>query len=376
MGALSGSAAVCLRRRTIADAAPNRRGSLSRPTLALALLLRMAPYPDYPIPPDEEQRLRDLERYGVIGTASDEHLERLVHLAASIFQTPIAVISLVDADRQWFLSQQGLSVQETPREMAFCAHAITGDDLFVIPDACADERFATNPLVLNAPHVRFYAGAPLRTNHGHNLGTFCVIDSQARPPLDANQRQQLRWLGELVMRELELRRLTQLCPITGLPNRRTFLQIGQREFERCRQEGIELSLLCFDLDNFRQINIRWGHQAGDGVLVDLCRLSTALLREQDYAGQIGDGDYALLLVGMPPGQAVALSERLRADVAAMKGVHSRSDFQLHVSGGVTALGSHDRSFLDLLQRADQAMHLAKSNGRNQVACLLDGVRAD
>jgi diguanylate cyclase (GGDEF)-like protein len=344
--------------------------------LALALLFRMAPYPEFPIPRDEEQRLRDLERYGVIGTASDEHLERLVHLAASIFQTPISVISLVDADRQWFLSQQGLSVQETPREMAFCAHAIAGDDLFVIPDACADERFANNPLVLNEPHVRFYAGAPLRTNHGHNLGTFCVIDSQARPPLDPNQRQQLRWLGELVMRELELRRLTQLCPTTGLPNRRTFLQIGQREFERCRQEGLELSLLCFDLDNFRQINIRWGHEAGDTVLVDLCRLSTALLREQDYAGQIGDGEYALLLVGMPAGQAVALSERLRANVAAMKGVHSRSDFQLHVSGGVTALSSHDRSFLDLLQRADQAMHLAKSNGRNQVACLFDGVRTD
>ena len=106
----------------------------------MALVFPMAPYPDYPIPRDEELRLRDLERFGLIGTASDEHLDRLVKLAASIFQTPIAVISLVDADRQWFLSQQGLTVRETPREMAFCAHAIAGDDLFVIPDATADER--------------------------------------------------------------------------------------------------------------------------------------------------------------------------------------------------------------------------------------------
>ncbi len=339
----------------------------------MALPLCMAPYPDYPIPCDEEQRLRDLERYGIIGTPSDEHLERLVQLAASIFQTPIAVISLVDADRQWFLSQQGLTVKETPREMAFCAHAIAGDDLFVIPDALADERFANNPLVLNDPHVRFYAGAPLRSSLGHNLGSFCVIDSQPRPPLDDTQRQQLCWLGELVMRELELRRLAHLCPTTGLPTRRAFLQIGQREFERCRQEGKELSLLCFDLDNFRQINIRWGHQAGDAVLLDLCRLSTGLLREQDYAGHIGDGEYALLLVGMPASEALDLAERLRAAVAAMQGVHSRSDFQLHISGGVSALGRGDGSFLDLLQRADQAMHLAKSNGRNQIACLFNGV---
>jgi diguanylate cyclase (GGDEF)-like protein len=333
----------------------------------------MAPYPDYPIPRDEEQRLRDLERYGVIGTASDEHLERLVHLAASIFQTPIAVISLVEADRQWFLSQQGLTVTETPREMAFCAHAIAGDELFVIPDATRDERFANNPLVRNEPHVRFYAGAPLRSNLGHNLGTFCVIDSQPRPPLDATQRQQLRWLGELVMRELELRRLATFCPTTGLPTRRAFLQIGEREYERCREEGKDLSLLCFDLDNFRQINIRWGHQAGDGVLLDLCRLSTAMLREQDYAGHIGDGEFALLLVGMPAAEALDMAERLRAAVAAMQGVHTRSDFQLHISGGVTALGSSDRCFLDLLKRADQAMHLAKSNGRNQIACLFSGV---
>ncbi|MEB3199017.1 MAG: sensor domain-containing diguanylate cyclase [Synechococcaceae cyanobacterium] len=326
-------------------------------------------YPDYPIPVDEEQRLRDLERYGIIGLASDQHFERIVNLAASIFHTPIAVISLVEANRQWFLSQQGLEVQETPRDRAFCAHAIAGDDLFVIPDALNDERFATNPLVLGDPHVRFYAGAPLRSSHGHNLGSFCVIDRQPRPTLDESQRCQLRWLGELVMRELELRRLAHLCPITGLPTRHAFLSIGQREFNRARQDHQDLSLLCFDLDNFNQINIRWGHHAGDALLQDLSRLSRGFLREQDYAGRIGDGQFGLLLVGMNSSDALVLAEQLRSAVGQMHGVHSRSEFQLHISGGLTALTPRDDSFLQLLSRADQALQLAKGNGRNQIACL-------
>lgn len=326
-------------------------------------------YPDYPIPVDEDQRLRDLERYGVIGMASDQHFERLVNLAASIFHTPIAVISLVEADRQWFLSHRGLEVKQTPREMAFCAHAIAGDDLFVIPDALSDERFATNPLVLAEPHIRFYAGAPLRSSHGHNLGSFCVIDRQPRPTLDDSQRRQLRWLGELVMRELELRRLAHLCPVTGLPTRQAFLEIGQREFGRARQQNQELSLLCFDIDNFNQINLRWGHHAGDALLQDLCRLCRGFLREMDFAGRIGDGQFALLLVGMDPAQALALAEQLRGAVSRMQGVHSRSDFQLHISGGLTVLAPADDSFTALLLRADQAMQLAKGNGRNQIACL-------
>jgi hypothetical protein len=131
----------------------------------------------------EEQRLRELERYGVIGSASDEHFDRIVSLAASILHTPMAAISLVEADRQWFLAHQGLQVSETPREMAFCAHAIAGDGVLVVPDASTDERFRTNPLVVSEPHIRFYAGAPLQTPAGHNLGTLCLLDHQPRQPV-------------------------------------------------------------------------------------------------------------------------------------------------------------------------------------------------
>jgi diguanylate cyclase (GGDEF)-like protein len=332
----------------------------------------VAPYPAYPIPADEEQRLRDLERHGVIGLASDEHFDRIVELASSIFQAPMSLISLVEKDRQWFLTRKGLDATETPRTMAFCAHAIAANGVLVVPDARVDERFSTNPLVIDEPHVRFYAGAPLRSPDGHNLGTLCVIDQQPRQP-SSEQIHQLQLLSELVMREIELRRIAMLCPITGLPLRQTFLAIGNREYKRARLESQPLSLLCFDIDNLRQVNSRWGHPAGDKLLQDLVNLSRTYLREVDFAARLGDGEFALLLVGMDHDQAMALADNLRQAVAAIPGVYSHTDFQLHISGGLTSLGSADHSFAELMQRAAKALELAKSNGRNQIASLFHGL---
>ena len=332
----------------------------------------MVAYPAYPIPADEEQRLRDLERHGVIGIQSDVHFERIVELARSILHTPIAVISLVEAERQWFLSHRGLDACETPRDQAFCAHAIAAEAPLVVPDALLDERFATNPLVTGAPHIRFYAGAPLRSLEGHNIGTLCVIDQVPHDP-SPEQIQQLQLLADLVMREIELRRLASLCPITGLPTRFRFMAIGTREFERARSGGYPLSLLLLDVDNLRQVNSRWGHEVGDRLLADLVQLGRSFLREQDYAARLGDSEFALLLVNRAPEAAIAGAEDLRHAARAMVGVWNRSDWHLHLSGGLTALGSHDRTFSELLVRAERALQLAKGNGRNQIATLLDGV---
>jgi diguanylate cyclase (GGDEF)-like protein len=331
----------------------------------------MAPYPAYPVPADEDQRLRELERYGILDADSDEHFDRILDLTAAIFQTPIVALSLVETDRQWFLAKRGLAVSETPRDMAFCAHAIVHDEVMVVPDARADERFRSNPLVFADPHIRFYAGAPLQTPEGHNLGTLCVIDREPRD-LSPEQRELLHRLAQLAMRELELRRLAHLCPITGLPTRHTFLSIGEREFNRARRDQHPLSLLLFDLDNLRLINNRWGHLAGDQVLTDLVQLTRTFLQPQDFAARLGDGDFALLLVGIQRDQAMALADGLRTAVAHLPGVHSHSDFRLHISGGLTVLSPSDQRFTDLMQRAERALELAKGNGRNQIASLDDG----
>ncbi len=328
-------------------------------------------YPVYPLPVDEEQRLRDLERHGVVGMDSDAHFERIIELASSIFHTPIAVISLVEGDRQWFLSHKGLDVRETPRDQAFCAHAIAAAEPLVVADARLDERFANNPLVTGAPHIRFYAGAPLQSADGHNLGTLCVIDSEPHH-LDPLQIHQLQLLADLVMREIDLRHLATLCPITGLPTRLSLLTIGEREFARARQASHPLSLVLLDVDNLRQVNSRWGHPVGDRLLSDLVRLGHGFLREQDFAARLGDSEFALLLVDLHPDAALALAEALRQAALRLVGIWTHSDWQLHLSGGITALGSQDHAFTDLLHRAESALQLAKCNGRNQIAVLLDG----
>lgn len=158
-----------------------------------------------PIPQNEKKRLKVLWQYEVLDTVPEEVFDDLTELAARICEAPIALISLVDEKRQWFKSKVGVSVSETSRDVSFCAYAINQGDLFIVPDATRDERFARNPLVTSDPKIRFYAGAPLITPDGHALGTLCVIDKVPRE-LRPAQQQALVILAHHVVSQLELRR--------------------------------------------------------------------------------------------------------------------------------------------------------------------------
>ena len=155
----------------------------------------------------EEARIQALTRYGILDTPAEEAFDRFTRLAAAVLDMPIALVSLIDRDRQWFKSKFGIEVDETPRKYAFCDHAIREDGLMVVEDALKDARFRDNPYVTGDPAVRFYAGAPLTTDDGHNLGTLCVIDTKPRS-LKPHQRQLLKDISDLVMESLELRRIT------------------------------------------------------------------------------------------------------------------------------------------------------------------------
>jgi GAF domain-containing protein len=161
-----------------------------------------------PTPENEKARLNTLRGYKILDTKPEERFDDLARLAANLCGAPIALISLVDEDRQWFKSKCGLEVSETPRVQAFCAHAIMSEELFVIPDALRDSRFADNPLVLGEPHIRFYAGAPLVAPNGHILGTLCVVDQIPRE-LSPHQLEALRILARQVMAQIELGRNLQ-----------------------------------------------------------------------------------------------------------------------------------------------------------------------
>jgi PAS domain S-box-containing protein len=157
--------------------------------------------------PSEEARLAALSRYEILDTPAEEAFDRITQLASTIFNVPIVLITLVDKHRQWFKSCFGLGTRETDRSLSFCAHAIQADGVMVVPDAKQDTRFALNALVTGEPGIRFYAGAPLKTPDGFNLGTLCLIDREPRLALTQQQREMLGSLAALVVDELELRRV-------------------------------------------------------------------------------------------------------------------------------------------------------------------------
>jgi len=176
----------------------------------------------------ETARLAALRRYRILDTRPEQAFDDLTLLASQICGTPIALITLVDEDRQWFKSRVGIDATETARSIAFCAHAIAQDDLFVVPDTLADERFRESPLVLGEPWVRFYAGSPLLTHDGHALGTLCVLDKVPRELTEA-QAKALRVLARLAVTQLELRRHSK-----ELAKARDDTQFLKHELEKTR----------------------------------------------------------------------------------------------------------------------------------------------
>lgn len=148
-----------------------------------------------PLPEHEEARLGELRRTGLLDSAADAAFDALTGAAATLFGVPTSLITLVDRDRQWFKSCYGFQTRETSRDIAFCGHAILSDEVMVIPDATRDPRFATNPQVTGEPHIRFYAGAPLKSASGNVLGTLCIIDTKPRADFSAAERELLRRLA-------------------------------------------------------------------------------------------------------------------------------------------------------------------------------------
>ncbi|APW40492.1 GGDEF domain-containing protein [Rhodoferax koreense] len=333
------------------------------------------PYTAAPLPHNEAQRLAALKRFEVLDTESEQCYDDMTTIAAAICDVPTSVISLIDEHRQWFKSRHGLEATQTPRDQAFCAHAILRpDEVMVVPDSTRDKRFAGNPLVTGGPGIRFYAGAPLLTAEGAAIGTICVLDQKPRE-LTPMQRSGLAALSRRVVEQLELRQLVSRLELqsmsdglTGIWNRRAFDRRLREEWSRHGRHHQPLGLLMFDVDKFKSFNDTFGHPQGDQALKQVASTAQASLRDTDFLARYGGEEFAVLLPNLGNDGAQKAAERLRAAV-------ERADWPARavtVSVGVAALVPEgDFSGNTLVARADQALYEAKHAGRNRTMRFVD-----
>ncbi len=311
------------------------------------------------LPENEPHRLQALHALGILDTAPEERFDRLTRMARRLFQVPIALVSLVDEDRQWFKSACGLDVPETPRDVSFCGHAILGEDLFIVPDAARDPRFADNPLVCRSPYVRFYAGCPLRALSGHRVGTLCVIDRQPRS-FGADDEETLRDLARMVERELAAVELATMDELTGLSNRRGFLLLAEYRLKFCARHGLSASLAFMDLDGFKAINDTHGHAEGDYALKAFAGQMRRTFRGSDVLGRLGGDEFAVLLANAAEETAREAVARFEADLE----THNREvhrGYDLTFSYGLVDIDPAGEPDLDaVLAAGDALMYRAKA----------------
>lgn len=314
------------------------------------------------VPEDEPARLETLRALSILDTPPEERFDRLTRMARKLFDVPMALVSLVDENRQWFKSCVGLDVKQTARDVSFCGHAILGNDTFVIPDTFEDERFSDNPLVVGAPHIRFYAGCPLRAPDGRKLGTFCILDRQPRL-LTGDDLQMLSDLASLVEREFSAFELATMDDLTELSNRRGFMLVAEHALGFCVRENLPATLVFIDLNDFKPINDTFGHAEGDYALTVFAAALKRVCRESDIVARLGGDEFVVLLSNYSKDDAEALITRFRAELETQHDVCPRG-YRLCFSYGIVeyAAPRHGGVF-GLLQEGDRLMYEKKRSRR-------------
>lgn len=312
---------------------------------------------------DEQGRLAALRRYEVLDTSREAPFERITGLVQAVMNVPIATVSLIDEDRQWYKSCAGMSSADLPREYSFCTHTIQSREPLTIPDTLADARFSHYPTVIGEPFVRSYVGVPFASPDSYNLGSLCALDTKPREFAPA-QIEVMKSFAALIVDELELRRIAQFDSLTGAATRRGFLQELEKSIAAYRRIQTPASLLVLDVDHFKQTNDTYGHPAGDEVLRKLSQCVQEQLRKGDLLGRLGGEEFGILLNGYEPGNAETAANRLRLALADL----SFSDLPaltVTASFGVAGLNLTDQAPEQWIARADSALYAAKRNGRNR-----------
>lgn len=348
---------------------------------------------------EEKRRLASLRNLEILDTPAEPAYDDLAQLAALVCETPIALISLLDENRQWFKARIGLTLQETPRSVAFCSHAIDRNEgLLLVPDAHQDDRFRQNPLVTEDPHVRFYAGMPVSGPDGQPMGTICVLDREPRI-LTPEQQLALRVLGreveaqfkirqqflalqeshakrlraDLRLRENQrklkaanarLREMVRTDALTGIQNRRAFDESLRQAWSLSARIGQPLSVLMVDIDHFKAINDEDGHDAGDEALKSIARTLRENIRASDLLFRYGGEEFAVLLPATQHDAALLVAEKLRKAVSDAR--HNGRSITVSIGLATDAAHAPGTPEAALVHAADAALYRAKNAGRNRV----------
>jgi diguanylate cyclase (GGDEF)-like protein len=328
--------------------------------------------PAAPLPINEEERLRVLRGYDLLGRVHDAGLDAICRVTAAIFRMPIALVSISDAHRQFLTAGVGLDAEELARDIAPCSYAILDAEPLVVTNAASDPRFVDNPLVTGPFHMRFYAGAPLRTSDGMPLGTLCAIGNEAYTPT-ADELAKLVDLGKAVMAMFEMRRgmvrareLAMTDVQTGLANRAGLLVEMERIMDERRRDGGSFALLYFDVDNFKYVNDTRGHAAGDDVLRVVAQALAESAGPDAITGRIGGDEFVAVMPRADEAAAVVQAEAVRA---ALGEAARRMNYPVSFSLGLPIFRKPPRDSAEALLLADRLMYAAKHSGKDRIVVL-------
>ncbi len=328
-------------------------------------------------------KIANIHSLDLFYTPIEERFERLTRLARRALHMPVAAISLLNEDKQWFKSAAGWGISELPRDHAICKLTVEANQIVMIGDTLGDPRVAQLPVVASTPRFRAYAGYPLLDEHGNCVGTFCVFDLKPRE-FAAADRQTLADLGALVQRELLSDRLTSahaaltsklgiarrealMDPLTHLWNRRGASVLLKGVFSNADQRGTPTALALLDLDNFKRINDNHGHQTGDEVLRRVASRLLSVVRSDDAICRLGGDEFLVLMAETDAAIASRVSERIRQVITDAPVPTRDGAMNVSVSVGCTIRQPRDTAAVEaLLERADQALMQSKAAGRNRV----------
>ncbi|WP_164738470.1 sensor domain-containing diguanylate cyclase [Aquabacter cavernae] len=305
----------------------------------------------------------------ILDTLPEEMFDRITRIACAALDVPIAIVSLQDDDRYWFKSVQGFSVCETSVEESLCQYSMSAPGAFEIPDTALDPRLKGNLFVDGPERIRFYAGVPLNSVEGVRIGTLCVLDRTPRVITEAH-RQILRDLAAVAAHELELRRIASTDALTGAWNRRMLEIVAANEFHRAERVKHPFSIAVLDIDHFKRVNDRFGHEAGNDALHGFASTFREVMRAEDWLFRIGGEEFAAILIGCDGNSATEAMDRFRREVANRDFAVSEGRFRMTASGAVIEAANAEGTALGplahLLELADKGLYQAKRLGRNRI----------